>query len=162
VPKARRSRLIGADRSAVWEVVSDPYQLPRWWPKVTRVEAVQERQRGTGTLWTTVLTTKAGRDVRADFRCLYSKQAIAYGWEQEIEGSPFEKVFRSAETRIDLADADGGTTVKLEAIQRLRGMSRLGGFMVKRATATQLDEALDSLASLFEPAGADGKDADGG
>jgi uncharacterized protein YndB with AHSA1/START domain len=132
-------------------VVSDPYQLPRWWPKVSRVEGVQERRRGSGTLWTKVLKTQAGRDVRADYRCLYSKQPIAYGWEQEIEGSPFQKVFRSSVTRIELADANGGTTVKLEANQRLRGMSRLGGFMVKRATTQQLDEALDSLAALFEP-----------
>jgi hypothetical protein len=128
---------------------------------VTRVEGVQERQRGRGTLWTTVQKTKAGRDVRADFRCLYSKQPTAYGWEQEIEGSPFAKVFRSAVTQIDLADADGGTTVKLEAIQRLRGMSRLGGFMVKRATAAQLDEALDSLAALLGPSAQEGKDANG-
>jgi uncharacterized protein YndB with AHSA1/START domain len=151
VPRARRTRLIGADRAAVWAVVSDPYQLPRWWPKVARVEAVQERRRGSGTLWTKVLKTQAGRDVRADFRCLYSKQPSAYGWEQEIEGSPFQKVFRSSVTRIELAEANGGTSVKLEANQRLRGMSRLGSFMVRRATAAQLEEALDGLAALFEP-----------
>jgi uncharacterized protein YndB with AHSA1/START domain len=161
VPRSRRSRLIGADRAAVWAVVSDPYQLPRWWPKVVRVEAVQERSRGTGTLWTNVLKTQAGRDVRADFRCLYSKQPSAYAWEQEVEDSPFAKVFRSSETRIELADANGGTAVKLEANQRLRGMSRLGGFMVKRATAAQLDEALASLAALFESPARAGEDADG-
>jgi len=152
VPRARRTRLIGADPPAVWAVVSDPHQLPRWWPKVARVEAVQERRRGSGTLWTNVLKTEAGRDVRADFRCLYSKQPSAYGWEQEIEGSPFRKVFRSSVTRIELAEADGSTRVRLEADQRLRGMSRLGGFMVKRATGAQLEEALESLAGLFGPA----------
>jgi len=160
VPRARRTRLIGADRSAVWSVVSDPYQLPRWWPKVARVEAVQERRRGSGTLWTKVLQTQAGRDVRADFRCLYSKEPSAYGWEQEIEGSPFEKVFRSSVTRIELAEATGGTRVRLEVNQRLRGMSRLGGFMVRRATAVQLDEALASLAALFEPAAGDEEQVD--
>ena len=132
-------------------MVSNPYHLARWWPKVARVEAVQERRRGSGTLWTKVLKTQAGRDVRADFRCLYSKQPSAYGWEQEIEGSPFQKVFRSSVTRIELAEANGGTSVKLEANQRLRGMSRFGGFMVRRATAAQLEEALDGLAALFEP-----------
>src|SRR5262245_40732085 len=102
MPKTKRSRVIGAPRAEVWRVVSDPYHLPRWWPRVTRVEGVQERRRGTGTLWTKVLETQAGRSVRADFRCLYSKEPSAYGWEQEIEGSPFAKVLRSSETRIEL------------------------------------------------------------
>jgi uncharacterized protein YndB with AHSA1/START domain len=144
--KARRSRLIGAPRERVWKVVSDPYHLSRWWPKVARVEGVQERRRGTGTLWTMVLETKAGRSVRADFRCLYSTEPSAYAWEQEIEGSPFAKVLRSSETRIRLSDADGGTMVELEADQRLRGMSRFGGgFMLRRATGAQLEQALDAL-----------------
>jgi uncharacterized protein YndB with AHSA1/START domain len=144
--KARRSRLIGAQRAEVWRVVSDPYHLARWWPKVARVESVQERKRGTGTLWTKVLETKSGRSVRADFRCLYSKEPSAYAWEQEIEDSPFAKVLKSSETRIELDEADGGTLVKLEAEQRLRGLSRFGGgFMLKRATGAQLEEALEGL-----------------
>jgi uncharacterized protein YndB with AHSA1/START domain len=144
--KARRSRLIEAPRSEVWRVVSDPYHLARWWPKVSRVEAVQERKRGTGTLWTKVLETRAGRSVRADFRCLYSKQPSAYAWEQEIEDSPFAKVLRSSQTRIELDEAEGGTIVRLEAEQRLRGLSRFGGgFMLRRATGAQLEEALDGL-----------------
>jgi hypothetical protein len=110
------------------------------------VEAVQERKRGTGTLWTKVLETRAGRSVRADFRCLYSKQPSAYAWEQEIEDSPFAKVLRSSQTRIELDEAEGGTIVRLEAEQRLRGLSRFGGgFMLRRATGAQLEEALDGL-----------------
>ncbi len=157
MPRARRTRVIDADRSELWEVVSDPHHLSRWWPKVVRVEAVQERKRGSGTLWTKVLRTSAGRDVRADFRCLYSKQPTAYAWEQEVEDSPFAKVFRSAQTRIQLDDANGGTRVSLEVVQRLRGMSRFGSFMLRRATAKQLDEALDALEELFTgSAGEDG------
>jgi uncharacterized protein YndB with AHSA1/START domain len=143
--------VIGARRPAVWDVVSDPYQLPRWWPKVSRVEGVQERRRGSGTLWTKVLKTQAGRDVRADYRCLYSKEHSAYGWEQEIEGSPFAKVFKTATTAIELEDAaTDRTRVTIVVDQKLRGMSRTGGFMVRRATSQQLDEALESLADLFE------------
>jgi hypothetical protein len=93
-----------------------------------------------------VLETNSGRSVRADYKCLYSKEPSAYGWEQELEGSPFAKVLRSSETRIELDDANGGTRVRLEAQQRLRGLSRFGGgFMLKRATGAQLDEALDGL-----------------
>jgi uncharacterized protein YndB with AHSA1/START domain len=145
MPKARRSRLISAPPSAVWRVVSDPYHLSRWWPKVARVESVQERQRGAGTVWTKVFETKAGRVVRADFRCLYAKEPVAYRWEQEVEDSPFRKVFRSAVTNVQLSEEPDGTRVELETDQRLRGLSRLGGFMVKRATQAQLDEALAAL-----------------
>ena len=154
MPKARRSRLIHASRSAVWRVVSDPYHLPRWWPKVGRVEGVQERKRGTGTLWTNLLETSSGRTVRADFRCLYSKEPSDFAWEQEIEGSPFAKVLRSAITKIQLSDAEDGTLVAIESDQKLRGLSRFGGFMLKRATGTQLEEALDRLQSVIaeEPA----------
>jgi uncharacterized protein YndB with AHSA1/START domain len=145
MPRARRSRVIPAGRSAVWRVISDPYHLARWWPKVMRVEGVQERRRGAGTVWTKVLETRSGRGVRADFRCLYSKELTSYAWEQEVENSPFEKVFRSSVTTITLAEAQQGTSVTLEVDQRLRGLSRLGGFMVARATRGQLDEALDGL-----------------
>ena len=150
--RTSRSRSIAAARPDVWDVVSNPYHLARWWPKVARVEAVQERTRGTGTLWTKVLQTQAGRQVRADFRCLYSKAPSAYGWEQEIEGSPFAKVLRSSEIGIDLEEADGGTLVTLRAAQRLRGLSRFGGFMLRRATNKQLEEALDGLERALTPA----------
>jgi uncharacterized protein YndB with AHSA1/START domain len=160
--KARRSRLIAAPLRDVWRVVSDPYHLARWWPRVTRVEGVQERKRGTGTLWTKVLETKAGRSVRADFRCLYSKEPSGYAWEQEIEDSPFAKVLRSSEIRIGLEDRDGGTMVSLEAQQRLRGLSRFGGgFMLKRATGAQLDQALDGLEHALVAGNSKGVEQDG-
>lgn len=150
--------MIPAERVAVWRMISDPYHLARWWPKVTRVEGVQERRRGAGTVWTKVLTTSSGRGVRADFRCLYSTEPTSYAWEQEVENSPFEKVFRSAVTTITLAEAAGGTKVTLEVDQRLRGLSRLGGFMVARATRGQLEEALDALEDALSAPPEDGED----
>jgi uncharacterized protein YndB with AHSA1/START domain len=145
VPKAKRSRVVAADRRSVWELVSDPYHRTRWWPKVARVEDVHERARGSGTQWTDVLTTASGKGVRADFRCLWSREQEGYAWEQQIEGSPFAKVLRSSVTTVTLEDGNGGTAVTIVADQRLRGMSRLGGFMLRRATGTQLDEALAGL-----------------
>jgi carbon monoxide dehydrogenase subunit G len=155
MPRTKRSRVIGARRAEIWRLVSDPNHLSRWWPKVVRVEGVQERARGTGTLWTKVLETQAGRQVRADYRCLYSKEPTRYVWEQELEGSPFERVLRSSVTSVDLAEADGDTRVTLEMDQGLRGLSRLGGFMVRRATRGQLDEALDGLERALGRASAD-------
>ena len=145
MPTARRSRVIAADRGAVWRVVSDPHHLPRWWPKVTRVEDVYERERGAGTRWTEVLETASGKGVRALFRCRRSREPEDYEWEQEIEDTPFAKVFKSSVTTVSLGDDEDGTRVTLELAQDLRGLSRFGGFMVKRASGEQLDRALDNL-----------------
>ena len=145
MPRAKRSRVIAADRRSVWELVSDPYHRARWWPKVSRVEDVPDRARGSGGRWTEVLTTASGKGVRAEFRCLWSRDLEGLAWEQKIEGTPFAKVLKSSVTQVALADSGPGTQVTLEADQKLRGMSRLGGFMLRRATGTQLDEALDGL-----------------
>jgi uncharacterized protein YndB with AHSA1/START domain len=145
VPKAKRSRVIAADRRSVWDVVSDPYHRTRWLPKVSRVEDVHERARGSGSQWTDVLSTASGKSVRAEFRCLWSREQEGYAWEQQIEGSPFAKVLQSSVTSVELEDREGGTAVTLVADQRLRGLSRLGGFMLRRATGAQLDDALDGL-----------------
>jgi uncharacterized protein YndB with AHSA1/START domain len=145
MPKARRSRVIAADRRSVWELVSDPYHRARWWPKVTRVEDVHERRGGSGTQWTDVLTTASGKGVRAEFRCLWSREREAYAWEQQIEGSPFAKVLKRAVTSLELGDGERGTAVTIQIDQHLRGMSRLGGFMLRRATGAQIEEALTGL-----------------
>ena len=39
MPLTRRSRRLGARPDDVWRVVGDPQHLPRWWPRVQRVEA---------------------------------------------------------------------------------------------------------------------------
>jgi uncharacterized protein YndB with AHSA1/START domain len=159
--RARRRRVIPAPRGDVWRVVSDPYHLPRWWPGVARVESVYERKGGSGSQWTNVFETSKGKAVRADYRCRFARDEEAYGWEQEIPGSPFEKYLRSAVTEIALSDAGGGTLIEIETDQKLRGVSRFGGGrMLKRATGRQLDRALDALASSFG-ASADGSRPDG-
>ena len=99
--------------------------------------------------FTEVLGTDKGRSVRADFRVLESRAPEVRAWSQEVEGSPFERVVRSAETDVRLAPDDaGGTRVTLTIRQRMRGVGALGGFLVRRATRKQADEALDGLARL--------------
>jgi uncharacterized protein YndB with AHSA1/START domain len=143
MPCTSRSATIPALPEQVWRTVCDPHHLPRWWPRVQRVEAV-ERER-----FTEVLATDKGRSVRADFRVLESRAPEVRRWAQEIAGSPFERLLRSAETELRLqADGAGATRVTLTARQQLRGAGVLGGFMVRRATARQLDEALAGLARL--------------
>jgi uncharacterized protein YndB with AHSA1/START domain len=136
---ARRARTIAVAPQRVWEVIEDPHHMPRWWPGVTRMEGVEDDR------WTQVFTTKKGRAVRADFRLLDSDPPWRRRWEQELAGTPFERVLSEATTEIQLEPTDKGTRVKIELRQKLRGYSRVGGLMLRRATRTKLDEALDGL-----------------
>lgn len=145
MPTARRSRTLAAPPERVWEVVGDPHHLPRWWPKVTRVEAVTDEH------FTEVLSTQDGRSLRADFRVVDSRAPERRAWEQELEGTPFEHVFAAASTEVKLLPDGDGTRVTVVVHQQVRGSARLGGFMVRRATGRVLDEALDALEALHEP-----------
>jgi uncharacterized protein YndB with AHSA1/START domain len=143
VPRVTRRRTIAAPRPEVWALVSDPYNLARWWPKVMRVESVEGE--GANAQWTKVLGTAEGRGVRADFRCREFAEGERYGWEQLIPGTPFERHLRRYEIEVTLTDVDDGTKVGLNAAQTLRGLSRLGSPMMRRGQGALLDEALDGL-----------------
>lgn len=146
MPAVRRTRTVAAPPEQVWSIVSDPHHLPRWWPLVTRVEDA------TVTAWTTVMTTPRGRAVRADYMRTAWREGEHIAWRQELEGSPFDRVFAEVAIDVQLDRAgDGGTRVSIEASEQLRGRFRLGGFMVKRAAKRRLDAALDNLERLFEP-----------
>jgi carbon monoxide dehydrogenase subunit G len=145
MPTARRSRTVAAPPERVWETVGDPHHLPRWWPKVTRVEAVTDDH------FTEVLSTQDGRLLRADFRVVDSQAPEHRAWEQELEGTPFERVFAAASTEIKLLPEGDATRVTVVVRQQVRGSARLGGFMVRRATGRVLDEALDALEALHGP-----------
>jgi uncharacterized protein YndB with AHSA1/START domain len=143
MPTANRSRTIEAAQADVWGLIEDPHHLPRWWPGVTRMEAVQEDS------WTQVFSTKRGRPVRVDFRLLESYAPSMRSWEQEIEGTPFERVLNQSITVVRLDPVPAGTEVTIELHQKLRGYSRTGGLMLRRATGKQLEEALDGLQRLL-------------
>src|SRR4051794_25908247 len=145
MPEVTRVRAIAAPPERVWALVSDPFMLPRWWPATARVEDV------TDDAWTSVLKTQGGKTVRADFtrteRLLHRRVA----WRQELEESPFERVFASAETVVSLeADGDGATRVSLTAVEGLRGRYRLGGWLVRRAARRRLEDALTGIAEAVE------------
>jgi len=143
VPGATRSRVIAAPPEEVWALVSDPYSLPRWWPRTMRVEGVEGS--GVGAQWTNVLGTAEGRGVRADYRCTDSVEGERYCWEQQVEGTPFERHLRGSSTQVLLRAGGEGTEVELRSSQSLRGLSRLGSPMMRRGQATTLDEALDGI-----------------
>lgn len=145
MPSVTRRRTIAAPVERVWDLVSDPYDLPRWWPRTSRVENVDRKPEGRRSQWTKVLETAEGRGVRADYRCLSSAEGERYVWEQQLGGTPFDKHLRSSTVEIGLAPEGDATEVSITASQRLRGLSRLGAPMMRGAQGRTLDEALDGI-----------------
>jgi uncharacterized protein YndB with AHSA1/START domain len=145
LPKVTRRRTIHAPVDDVWALISDPYNLPRWWPRTARVENVDRTKGGKRSQWTKVLETAEGRGVRADFRCISSAEGERYIWEQQLEETPFERHLRASTVEIGLRRADQGTEVSLTSSQTLRGLSRLGSPMMRRGQRTMLEDALAGI-----------------
>jgi hypothetical protein len=127
---------------------------------VRRVEDVRDGA------FTEVMMSARGHTVRADFRVVREDaSARTVVWEQIVDGTPFERVLRSAETELRLAPvaAGGGdagdeasTEVTIELRQelgsrpsssfgRLLNLPRLGSVMVRRAASATVESALDGL-----------------
>jgi uncharacterized protein YndB with AHSA1/START domain len=145
MPRVNRRRTIAAPIGEVWDLISDPYNLPRWWPRVGRVENVERKSGGRRSQWTKVLETAEGRGVRADYRCLSSAENERYVWEQALEGTPFARHLRSSKVEISLREHDDGTQVNLSSVQTMKVMSRLGSPMMRRGQGAILDEAMDGI-----------------
>jgi uncharacterized protein YndB with AHSA1/START domain len=146
VPKVTRARTIRAGRQELWDLIADPGQLPRWWPDVVRVEDA------TPLAWTKVLSTPKGATVRADFTRLAAEEPRMIRWRQEIDESPFERIMSENVMEIRLEpERDAATRVEMRAVQRLRGYSRFGGFMFRRAMRRKLEQALDGLEQVAQP-----------
>lgn len=103
MPTARASRTIAASVQELWELVCDPHHLPRWWPRVMRVEDVD------GHAFTQVMQTKKGKWVRADYDVVgVDESARVLTWAQRVEGTPFARVLSAAETELRLAPTGAG------------------------------------------------------
>ena len=141
MPTARRSRTIAAPAHELWEVIADPHHLPRWWPRVARVEDVR------GNAFTEVMRTAKGKVVRADFELVAAdERERSLRWQQRLAGTPFARVLSSAETIVSLKEAGAHTDVTIELRQTLAGLlPRFGSYMVRRAAAATIEEALDGL-----------------
>jgi len=139
MPTARASRRLPATSAAVWKVAADPQQLPRWWPRVVRVEGVRGRE------FTQVLATPRGREVRADFEVTEQEQGRRRVWSQQLLGTPFEKYFASLVTELRVVPDGNEANVTLEVRQRMKGISRFGGFLARRAAKRTLRDALAAL-----------------
>lgn len=175
MPTVRHSRTLPATPEQLWEVIGDPHHLPRWWPRVRRVEGVD------GDAFTEVLVSEKGKTVRADFRLLTELPPRKIVWSQQIDGSPFARVLKSAQTEIELLPIEPtvpgsrpeggrgemGTEVTIELRQAMRGfewganrsawghrwamgmLPMSGAYLVRRAASATIEEALDGLERIF-------------
>jgi len=164
MPTARAHRRIAAPAEELWSVVSDPHHLPRWWPRVTRVEDVRDGA------FTEVMKTKKGKTVRADYELVHVDEAArTVRWEQTIEGTPFAAALSHSETELllepvrpDAGSMSAGppaTDVTIELRQELSGRAprsagarspRLGiepwgARLVRKAAQATIEEALMGL-----------------
>ncbi|MGH2954939.1 MAG: SRPBCC family protein [Solirubrobacterales bacterium] len=161
MPRVSRARVIAVDPGHVWDLISDPHSLPRWWPRTLRVEDVEDggERSDAASRWTLVLETERGSAVRADYHRTEHEPGHAYAWSQEVEGTPFERILRASRLEIELQAAGGGagTEVRLTSDETLRGLSRLGSTMLRGAARRRLDEALDGIerALVGDPAKTD-------
>ena len=145
--RVARARTVAAPPDAVWVLLRDARALPRWWPRVERVESV----RGDG--WTTVLRSPRGRVVRADWRLDASEKAARRAWSQRVDGTPFEKVLRARRVELRLEPTDGGRT-RVSAAIELEPRRRAGGLLLRGAVRRELEGALAGLArEAAEPPG---------
>jgi uncharacterized protein YndB with AHSA1/START domain len=142
MPTVVRTRTIAAPREQLWELVSDPYHLPRWWPTVQRVEDVSDEA------WTTVATSSRGRAVRFDWSRVYISPPERIVWRQELAQTPFERFLRESVTGVILEPAGDATKVELRIVRKLRGLARFGGLQMRRAVRRELDGALDQLEAV--------------
>src|SRR5947209_1130274 len=94
MPLARASTTIEATPAELWRTVADAHHLPRWWPRVERVERADRRG------FTEARRSKRGNVVRVDYRWGDRADARRITWIQELEGTPFERLLRHAETRV--------------------------------------------------------------
>jgi uncharacterized protein YndB with AHSA1/START domain len=140
----RRERVVPAAPAEVWRIVSDPTRLAAWWPGVSRVEEASREA------WTTVLVSKTGKSVRADYTLVEADEPERVLWRHEVEESPFERLLAESTTEIALApDAGGGTAVRITLDQRPRGWARFSPFQLRAAARHQAEAALEGLAELL-------------
>ena len=139
----RRETVVPRGLNEVWDVISEPAQLPRWWPGVTRVEEA------TPEAWTTVLTSPKGKSVRMDYTRVDAAAPSRLIWRQEVEASPFERILAEATTSVELSEDEAGTRVAIELDQKPRGWARFAPLQFRAAGTRQVQGAVEGLERLL-------------
>lgn len=150
MPTVTRKRILGATPDKVYDVISDPSRLSDWWPRVIRVEDIAGRSGAERTRWTCVLGADSGRMLRLDYRCSGATRPERYEWEHELEGTPYAAHLARQAVQARISERAEGSEISLTTVNSLRGTARIAGFSMKKGQRDLLDEALESLAGLFE------------
>ena len=140
---ARRTRTLPASQQQLWELIADPHHMPRWWPGVERMEGVEPDR------FTQVFKTKRGRPVRADFRVVASEPPTTRAWEQEVAGTPFERVLSASVIEVRLGPGRPRAPRSRSPSSRSCAATRAPAASCCAARPrAKLDEALDGLARI--------------
>ncbi len=115
-----------------------------------RVEDVAGRPGTERTRWTCVLGADSGRLLRLDYRCTGATRPGRYEWEHELEGTPYESHLARQTFEARIAPEGEGTEIRLTTVNSLRGSAKIAGFSMKKGQRELIDDALESLATLFE------------
>ena len=143
MPRVSRRQRLEASPGDIWRVVSDPYHLPRWWPRTQRVENVTSGPRRAASgprCWRRETGGACAPTIAASAPQRASATCSSSSWR----GHPSTGSCARPAPRSDAARA-GRHRVTMTAEQRLRGLSRLGGLMMRRAMGRTLSEALNGL-----------------
>ena len=103
---------VEAPAADVWKLVSDPYNLPRWWPRTggwrTWTARGRQAQPAGPRCWR---PPRAGR--AADFRCISSAEGERYVGSSRSRGLRSSATCAASRVEIELRRGDGGTEVSL-------------------------------------------------
>ena len=125
--------MIAAPRERVWELVSDPHHLPRWWPRAVRVEDVRRCGSGTRSAVDDGARDRArqGRAGRLPLHQRGARGALRLGAGARGHALRADPALL-ARSRSGSRARTAGTEVTLASSERLRGLSRLGSPMMRR------------------------------
>lgn len=139
MPRNTVTRNLTADPDTLWKLVGDPSKLPRWWPKVERVD---RRDPERFTKW---VVSPRGRAVEMHYSLEEAGPGRRTVWRQDLDAGPFARSLRSASEEIRVEQSGDGSRLSLSLERRLRGSARLGAWFVWRGQRRELREAMDAV-----------------
>ena len=144
MPVVTKELGLDAPLERIWDVVSDPYALPRWWPRVTRVEEVSDRG------WTMVLLSDRGKPIRADYTLAEARPMELLEWHQELEETPFERMLSVVADRDRARTRRGRRRARRSCCARPSGCAAWRGWGRRWCGAPRASGSAEALEQLGE------------
>lgn len=160
MPRVSRQLEVPLAIGQVWNFISRPENLARWWPRIVRIEGLAGQPGTSGLKWTSLLEADSGRRLRLDFEAVRVESPSLFSWQQELADTQFEKHLRRQEYLIQLEDRGDSTGIDLIAETELKGSARLAGLTLRKSQGQLLDRALSELEHALSSEGT-GQGADG-